>query len=85
MSDIKSGDLTVCWRKAFHEDDIVPRDFGQDTIALSAFNLSSQPNNIARKTLVKEMWNSGAHTLVSILVKKCLTIAFSSFIDFDRS
>ncbi|KAF5392572.1 hypothetical protein D9757_002254 [Collybiopsis confluens] len=66
LHDIKSGDLTVRWQKAFHEDDTIPQDLDQDTIALSAFNLSSQPTNIARKTLVKEMWNSGAQTLILI-------------------
>jgi ribosomal protein RSM22 (predicted rRNA methylase) len=38
----------------------------QETIALSAFALSSLPSALARKQLVKEIWESGADTIVLI-------------------
>ncbi|KAK1233060.1 37S ribosomal protein S22 [Marasmius sp. AFHP31] len=56
----------VSWQRSFREDDKVSRLTGHDTLALSAFNLSSLPTHLARKALVKEMWESGAHTLVLI-------------------
>lgn len=62
--DIKSNNLTILWQRSFHDDDKIPRALGHDTIALSAFNLSSLPTSLARKTLVKEMWESGAHAMV---------------------
>ena len=54
-------------QKAFHEEDEVDRLQGISTIALSAFMLSSLSSPLARKKLVKEMWESGAEVLVSIL------------------
>ncbi|KAJ3797863.1 mitochondrial small ribosomal subunit Rsm22-domain-containing protein [Lentinula aff. detonsa] len=66
LQDLKSDNLTVTWQRAFHDDDRVPRVLGQDTIALSAFNLSYLSTNLARKSLVKEMWESGASTLILI-------------------
>ncbi|KAF9075038.1 mitochondrial small ribosomal subunit Rsm22-domain-containing protein [Rhodocollybia butyracea] len=66
LREIKRNDLSVSWQRVFHEEDRMSRDIGQHTLALSAFNLSSLPTNIARKTLVKEMWESGAHTIVLI-------------------
>lgn len=41
------------------------RDVGHNALAISAFHLSSLPTALARKQMVKEMWESGAHTLVS--------------------
>ncbi|KIK70481.1 hypothetical protein GYMLUDRAFT_32504 [Collybiopsis luxurians FD-317 M1] len=66
LRNIKNDNLTVLWQKAFHENNRMTRELGRDTVALSAFNLSSQPTNLARKSLVKEMWDSGAHTVILI-------------------
>jgi hypothetical protein len=58
------GDLVVQWKKSFKTDDKIPRSEGQKTLALSAFMLTSQPTPLARKAIVMEMWESGAHTIV---------------------
>jgi len=55
----------VKWKKSFQEDDIIKRVDAHDTLALSAFMLSTLQTPLARKKLVKEMWESGAHTIVS--------------------
>ena len=61
------GALSVSWQKGFHEDNILDRENGAGAIALSAFMLSSLPNTVERKLLVKEMWNSGAE----VIVRRC--------------
>lgn len=61
-----SGSLCVTWRKAFHESDRVDRAEGQNTVALSAFMLSSLPSQFSKKRMVKEMWESGAHTIILV-------------------
>ncbi|KAJ3895786.1 mitochondrial small ribosomal subunit Rsm22-domain-containing protein [Lentinula edodes] len=66
LRDLEKDTLTVIWQRAFHDDNKMARSLGEDTIALSAFKLTSLPTNIARKSLVKEMWESGAHTLILI-------------------
>ncbi|KAJ6520269.1 Rsm22-domain-containing protein [Mycena sanguinolenta] len=66
LRDIDAGPLRVSWHKSFREDDAIPRSEGHYTVALSAFLLSSLANNNARKSLIKEMWSSGAHVLVII-------------------
>ena len=38
---------------------------GRNTLALSAFMLTSLFTRQERKALVKEMWDSGAHVMVS--------------------
>lgn len=65
MSDTDVGDLKTEWKKSFKEIDILLKDDGPTTLALSAFMLSSLPNTVAQKTMVDEMWRSGAHTMVS--------------------
>ncbi|KAI6153974.1 mitochondrial small ribosomal subunit Rsm22-domain-containing protein [Pisolithus tinctorius] len=61
-----SGSLSVTWRKAFHESDRVDRADGQNTVALSAFMLSSLPSQLSKKQMVKDMWESGAHTIILV-------------------
>ncbi|KAF5312896.1 hypothetical protein D9619_002736 [Psilocybe cf. subviscida] len=60
------GNLKTEWKKSFKETDILLKDDGPTTLALSAFMLSSLPNTVAQKTMVEEMWNSGAHTIILI-------------------
>ena len=63
-ADVRRNDMIVSWQKSFQEDDRVPRSQAQDVLALSAFSLSSIPTTSSRRALVKEMWESGAHTIV---------------------
>jgi len=56
--------MVVSWQKSFHADDRISRSQAQDVLALSAFSLSSITTPSSRKALVKEMWESGAHTIV---------------------
>ena len=64
------GRLSLVWQKSFQDDDKIRRSEGHDTIALSAFMLTSLPTAVARKALVKEMWESGAHVMVILLLLK---------------
>ncbi|KAK7007022.1 3-methyl-2-oxobutanoate hydroxymethyltransferase [Favolaschia claudopus] len=66
LRDIDHGPMKVSWQKSFRESDTIPRSQGHNTIALSAFMLSSLSTDIARKALIKEMWSSGAHVMVII-------------------
>lgn len=61
-----TGDISVSWQKAFHEDNKLSRADAGDVLALCAFTLSSLPNAVVRKKLVKEMWESGADIMVLI-------------------
>ncbi|KAG6880863.1 hypothetical protein C0992_002482, partial [Termitomyces sp. T32_za158] len=60
---IDVGNLSLRWKKSFKDEDQVPQSQGRDTIALSAFMLTSLPTAQHRKALVKEMWESGAHVM----------------------
>ncbi|KAF8807962.1 Rsm22-domain-containing protein [Phlegmacium glaucopus] len=60
------GDLNVQWKKTFKQEDVIQREEGHDTIALSAFMLTSLSSHVAQKNLVKEMWDSGALTIILI-------------------
>lgn len=64
-SDTDLGALSATWQKSFREDGIIKRTEAHDTLALSAFMLSTLQTPLAKKKLVKEMWESGAHTIVS--------------------
>lgn len=56
------------WAKSFKEEHKTPRENSDKTLALSAFMLTSLPTSIAQKTLIREMWNSGANTIVRFLI-----------------
>ncbi|GJE86251.1 Rsm22-cox11 tandem protein [Phanerochaete sordida] len=60
------GGVSVSWQRTFHEENKLPRVDGGDVLALCAFALSAMPNAVARKKLVKEMWESGADIMVLI-------------------
>lgn len=60
----------MSWKKSFRDDDKIRRSEGGDVLALSAFLLSSLPTPLARKALVKEMWDSGAGIIVSANMTK---------------
>ncbi|KAI9570198.1 Rsm22-domain-containing protein [Boletus coccyginus] len=60
------GALSATWRKTFPDECRVEPAKGHSTIALSAFMLSAQPSPLSRKNMVKEMWDSGAQTIILI-------------------
>ncbi|PSS29720.1 hypothetical protein PHLCEN_2v2868 [Hermanssonia centrifuga] len=66
IQGVDIGSLSASWQKSFHDDNKIRRSDGTGVLALSAFILSSLPTSIARKTLVKEMWESGAEIMVLI-------------------
>ncbi|KAG6334024.1 hypothetical protein ID866_5067 [Astraeus odoratus] len=66
VQKIDLGSLSATWRKSFHESDRIDRAQGRNTLALSAFMLSSLPTHLARKRLIKELWESGADTMILI-------------------
>lgn len=66
LRDLDLGDLNVTWSKTFREAYRTPLSDGRDTLALSAFMLTSLATPQERKALVREMWESGAHVMVLI-------------------
>ncbi|KAF9567870.1 hypothetical protein CPC08DRAFT_655961 [Agrocybe pediades] len=60
------GSFKAIWKRTFKEEDKVFPGERERTIALSAFMLTTLPTAFAQKTIVKEMWDSGAHTIVLI-------------------
>jgi hypothetical protein len=62
---VNIGALDVAWQQTLKESDKVPYIEGNGVLALSAFMLSSLQTPLARKTLVTEMWESGADTIVT--------------------
>ncbi|OBZ68493.1 Rsm22-cox11 tandem protein 2, mitochondrial [Grifola frondosa] len=66
LRDVDLGEMKVSWRKSWQEHDEFSRSEGGDVIALSTFILSSLPTPLARKTMVKEMWESGADVMILV-------------------
>ncbi|KAI0692972.1 mitochondrial small ribosomal subunit Rsm22-domain-containing protein [Cytidiella melzeri] len=66
LKDVNLGELEVTWKQAFKESNKVPYTEGNGVLAISAFMLSSLQTPLARKTLVTQMWESGADTIVII-------------------
>lgn len=64
---INLGKLDVTWQRSFQEHNKRPSEEADGVLALSAFMLSTIQNPLSRKALVKEMWESGADTIVSNL------------------
>ncbi|KZT27577.1 Rsm22-domain-containing protein [Neolentinus lepideus HHB14362 ss-1] len=79
LEDIELGKMNISWQKSFREGDIVERADGGDVVALSAFQLSSLPTPLARKELVKEMWESGANIIV--LIDHSTTEGFENIVE----
>ncbi|CAA7264757.1 unnamed protein product [Cyclocybe aegerita] len=61
-----TGALKLQWQRTFREENILLQEDGPKAMALSAFMLTTLPTSVAQKNLVKEMWDSGAHTIVLI-------------------
>ncbi|KXN88915.1 Rsm22-cox11 tandem protein 2, mitochondrial [Leucoagaricus sp. SymC.cos] len=66
MQDIRPEHLSVSWQKGWRPEDNILPSFGDEVVALSAFLLSTLPDALARKTLVQEIWDSGASTMILI-------------------
>ena len=66
--DIPHDSLNIAWQRKFHHDSFAQTRDGSSTIAISAFFLSTLRTSLQRKSLVKEMWESGADTIVSSLI-----------------
>ncbi|KIM47590.1 hypothetical protein M413DRAFT_416605 [Hebeloma cylindrosporum] len=64
VSSTSTGGLNVRWKKAFKEEDKILQDDASKTIALSSFMMTTLPTSMAQKTMIQEMWDSGAHTMV---------------------
>lgn len=63
--DINTGDTNVTWKRSFQGSEPIVRSENGEILALSAFLLSTLPSPVARKTLLKEIWESGADIIVS--------------------
>lgn len=63
--DVKLGAISTSWHKGFSDEHNLIVGQGQRVVAISAFHLSEAKSDIERKDLVKQMWNSGADTIVS--------------------
>jgi hypothetical protein len=67
-SDIPHDNVDISWRRSFlHDSHPQPHD-GSHTVAISAFFLSTLQTPWQRKRLIKEMWESGAGTIVNGLI-----------------
>ncbi|KAI0068027.1 Rsm22-domain-containing protein [Artomyces pyxidatus] len=66
LRDIDHDELAISWQKSFHEDDKSGRTQGVNSVALSAFFLSSLKTHIQQRAMIKEMWESGADTVILI-------------------
>ncbi|KAI0281665.1 mitochondrial small ribosomal subunit Rsm22-domain-containing protein [Russula aff. rugulosa BPL654] len=62
LEDVPHDNLDLSWHRS-HHDHPQPHD-GSETIAISAFFLSTLQTSLKRKRMVKEMWESGAGTIV---------------------
>ncbi|KZT72933.1 Rsm22-domain-containing protein [Daedalea quercina L-15889] len=66
VKDLELGGMNISWQKSFRNENVIGRSEGKNALALSAFLLSSLPTPLAKKTLVKQMWESGAEVMVLI-------------------
>jgi hypothetical protein len=64
--DVPHDNLDLSWHRSHHDRNSQPHD-GSETIAISAFFLSTL-QSLKRKRIVKEMWESGAETIVRRLI-----------------
>lgn len=69
LADVRRPDIVIQWQKSFQAEDRISRTGASDVLALSSFLLSSIPAPLSRKAVVKEMWESGAHTIVVYFTK----------------
>jgi hypothetical protein len=67
-SDILHDEMDISWHRGFVPDSHPQPHDGSHTLAISAFFLSTLQTSLQKKRLIKEMWKSGAGTIVSRLV-----------------
>jgi hypothetical protein len=80
--DIPHDSLNISWQRTLHHDSYSqPRD----TMAISAFFLSTLRTSLQRKSLVKDMWESGAETIVCRLITNFLTSNALLYVGSTRS
>lgn len=70
--DVELNGMKISWQKTFRQENSVDRLEGRNTLALSAFLLSTLHTPHMKKALVKQMWDSGADVIVSkpLLMKR---------------
>ncbi|PFH52318.1 hypothetical protein AMATHDRAFT_140364 [Amanita thiersii Skay4041] len=66
VQSVDFGPLNIRWQRSFKQHDNVDMTDHRHTLALSAFLLSSLSTALARRTVIKEMWESGADVMVII-------------------
>ncbi|KAI0308079.1 mitochondrial small ribosomal subunit Rsm22-domain-containing protein [Multifurca ochricompacta] len=64
LEGIPHDNLDISWQRKFHRDNWPQSYDGSQTIAVSAFFLSTLQTSLQRKALMKEMWESGADIIV---------------------
>ncbi|KAF8640974.1 hypothetical protein AX17_000620 [Amanita inopinata Kibby_2008] len=77
VSAIDCDKLQIHWQRSFRRNDHLETFEAGQTLALSAFMLSSLPTSVGRKALVKEMWESGADVMV-VLIDHSTTTGFEA-------
>ncbi|KAI0323089.1 mitochondrial small ribosomal subunit Rsm22-domain-containing protein [Amylostereum chailletii] len=66
LEDVDHANVQVSWQRSFREENKLLRPEGTSTVAISAFFLASLPTPLHRKEFVKQMWESGAHTIILV-------------------
>jgi hypothetical protein len=66
-TDVPHDNLDISWHRSHHDSHPQPHN-GRETIAISAFLLSTLQTSLKQKRVVKEMWESGAGTIVRRLI-----------------
>ncbi|KAH8099692.1 mitochondrial small ribosomal subunit Rsm22-domain-containing protein [Cristinia sonorae] len=65
VEGVDIGGTQVSWKKTYQGAEKPVRSSGE-IVAISAFTMSALPTPLARKAMVKEMWESGADTIILI-------------------
>ncbi|KAI0274926.1 mitochondrial small ribosomal subunit Rsm22-domain-containing protein [Gloeopeniophorella convolvens] len=79
IEGVPHDSLDISWQRKFRADDWLQLHNGGGTIAISAFLLSTLQGSIQRKAVLKEMWESGAETIV--LLDHSSPTGFASIIE----
>lgn len=68
VQDVNIGNLVVTWQKTLQAVDEVRQSQGKTTLALSAFHLSTLPGSYARRSVINEIYHSGADVIVGHII-----------------
>ncbi|XP_006454221.1 hypothetical protein AGABI2DRAFT_182202 [Agaricus bisporus var. bisporus H97] len=66
LHGIQPEHLSINWQKGWSSEENMNPLHAGNSVALSAFLLTTLPDNLSRKNLVQEIWESGANTIVLI-------------------